>query len=73
MRVGGVLTVLGLVAFIGGALRRESVRRARGTARDQRLMIGRFSLFPEQASTIAGQVDALYFFLLGDQRASSRC
>jgi cytochrome c oxidase subunit 2 len=27
-------------------------------------MIGRFSLFPEQASTVAGQVDALYFFLI---------
>ena len=27
-------------------------------------MIGRFSLLPEQASTIAGQVDALYFFLI---------
>jgi len=27
-------------------------------------MIGRFSLFPEQASTVAGQVDALYFFLV---------
>jgi cytochrome c oxidase subunit 2 len=27
-------------------------------------MIGRFSLFPEQASSIAGQVDALYFFLI---------
>lgn len=27
VRVGGVLTILGLVAFIGGALRRESVRR----------------------------------------------
>lgn len=27
-------------------------------------MIGRFSLLPEQASTVAGQVDALYFFLV---------
>jgi cytochrome c oxidase subunit 2 len=28
-------------------------------------MIGRFSLFPEAASTVAGDVDALYFFLVG--------
>jgi cytochrome c oxidase subunit 2 len=27
-------------------------------------MLERFSLFPEQASTVAGQVDALYFFLI---------
>ena len=27
-------------------------------------MIGRFSLIPEQASTVAGQVDALYYFLV---------
>jgi len=27
-------------------------------------MIGRFSLFPEQASTVAGQIDAIYFFLV---------
>jgi cytochrome c oxidase subunit 2 len=27
-------------------------------------MIGRFSLFPEQASSFAGEVDALYFFLV---------
>lgn len=27
VRIGGVLTILGLAAFIGGALRRESVRR----------------------------------------------
>lgn len=27
-------------------------------------MIGRFSLFPEQASSFAGEIDALYFFLV---------
>ena len=31
-----------------------------------------FPLFPEQASTIAWQVDALVFFELGDRPRSSR-
>src|SRR6185503_14615528 len=38
-------------------------RRGAG-AREVRLM-GPLPLFPEQASTMAGRVDALYFFLIG--------
>ena len=66
LRVAALLTLgaLGGVHLHDVAARAQ--RRARGPRRErQRLaMWSGFPLFPEQASTIAGQVDALYFFLI---------
>src|SRR5262249_50616252 len=41
------------------------LRSVANEASNELNMGSRLPLFPEQASTVAGQVDALYFFLLG--------
>ena len=58
VRIGGAVTLLALVGFVFVSLRRE--QRDRAVANDYI----RHSLFPEQASTFAKDVDALYFFIL---------
>ena len=76
VRLGGVLTVAAMVGFIvvmrrrdiAGAFGGSRVRRTRlSTVRSRTLipMLSGIPLFPEQASTLAPQVDNLYFFILG--------
>ena len=72
VRVGGVAHAGWRWArFIVVMLRRERAAR-RGRAGGRSCMWSGFPLFPEQASTMAGRVDALYFFLIALTR-SSRC
>ena len=60
VRLGGAVTVALLLGFVGMSLRREQPRRCRALT----TLMGGIPLFPEQASTFAAEVDALYIFIV---------
>ena len=59
VRLGGAVTVALLLGFVGMSLRRDSRAAVRALT-----LMGGIPLFPEQASTFAAEVDALYIFII---------
>ena len=70
IRLAAAATVLALALFIGIMLRQDRFRHLPGTRHDapgtsvNSTMWTGTPLFPQQASTMASRVDALYFFLV---------
>jgi cytochrome c oxidase subunit II len=64
LRIGAALTVLGLATMILLFLRLEKRRAAEPLGGYRLAMSLDIPLFPESASTMSGQVDALYLFLV---------
>jgi len=58
VRVGGILTLLALGSFIYFAVKRGTTENS-----DRKSIMNGFRLFPERASTVSHQTDALYLFL----------
>ena len=65
VRLGGIATVLAIADFLFVSLRRERAA-ARPGAHGQSIltMFTNFPFFPQQASVQAGQVDAVFFFMV---------
>ena len=64
VRLGGVMTVLAIAGFILVMRRREVAIRRRVGRETVTTMLSGIPLFPEQASTLAPEVDNLYFFVM---------